>query len=727
MKIQFVTRDPNSIFYKVFIIIFLIAVTLSVYWQVKDHQFINFDDDYYVTSNSHILTGLNIENIKWAFFSTYASNWHPITWISHMIDIKYFGMNPGMHHLVNVTFHILNTILLFIILNKMTGAMWRSAFVSALFALHPMHVESVAWISERKDVLSTLFWMLTMLAYYSYTRNRNVSRYMLTILFFGIGLMSKPMMVTLPFALLLLDFWPLNREGLISPAQDNGAICDTINIKVLFKLIIEKIPLIVLTLFACGITFYAQSTSGSVASTSFAFRIQNVIISYVIYLWKLIWPLKLAVFYPYPREFNMLMVLICLLFLITVTSIILIYARKLPFLATGWFWYLGTLVPVIGFVKVGDQSMADRYTYIPYIGIFIIVAWGIPDLISRMSQKKFILPGSIIIVLTVLSLRTWFQIAYWKDDVSLFSHCLEVNSDNYVALVHLAGGFVEQGKSEKAIYYFQKELSIHPTDPFALNGLGRLYNKLGQYDKSIQLYTKEIRYYPKDVNPNFDLGTIYAAKGDLDKAIKQFSYVVKLDPKYALAYYNLGTISLQKQEINKAIEYCTSALRLNYNDKDSHCLLGVALMKQERIDDAISHFSEALRIDPHFKEARDYLASAVLIKKVDENIVRLEQDKVIEPNNPDVLQKLAVIYARKGENSKALDNLYNLAKIQPNNPNGYYNIACVYAKEGNVNLSVEWLKKSIDKGFKDWDLLKKDKDLDNIRNTAFINELIKNH
>ena len=296
MKIQFVIRDPNSIFYKVFIIIFLIAVTLSVYWQVKDHQFINFDDPYYVTSNSHVLTGLNIENIKWAFFSTYASNWHPITWISHMLDIQLFGMNPGMHHLVNVTFHILNTILLFIILNKMTGAMWRSAFVSALFALHPMHVESVAWISERKDVLSTLFWMLTMLAYYSYTRNRKVSRYMFTILFFGIGLMSKPMMVTLPFALLLLDFWPLNREGLISPSPDNGAICDSINIKVLFKLIIEKIPLIVLTLFACGITFYAQSTSGSVSSTSFAFRIQNVIISYVIYLWMLIWPLKIAVF-----------------------------------------------------------------------------------------------------------------------------------------------------------------------------------------------------------------------------------------------------------------------------------------------------------------------------------------------------------------------------------------------------------------------------------------------
>ena len=728
--------NSRSLCFEVLICLLLTLAIFIVYWQVIGFDFINYDDPDYIINNHSIGHGINLESIKWAFSSIgYAANWHPITWISHMLDIQLFGMNPGMHHLVNVTFHILNTILLFIILNKMTGAMWRSAFVSALFALHPMHVESVVWISERKDVLSTFFWMLTMLAYHWYVMNKTISRYLLVALLFGLGLMAKPMLVTLPFVLLLLDFWPLRRNELsfrliATDSKHEQHIWSTINLHGALLLILEKTPLIVMAIIAGSETFYAQWVVGAVNSLGqvpLGMRVQNAITSYVAYLWKMIWPMHLSVFYPYPWHFNIAVVASCLIFLTVVTFTVLIIGKRMPYLATGWLWYLGTLVPVIGIIKVGAQSMADRYTYIPYIGIFIILAWGIPDLISRMSQKKFILPGSIIIVLTVLSLRTWFQIAYWKDSVSLFSHCVEVKSDNYVALVHLAMAFADQGKSEKAIYYFQKDLRIHPDNPGALDGLGRLYNKLGQYDKSIQFYTEEIRYYPKDVNPNFDLGTIYAAKGDLEKAIKQFSYVLKLDPKYALAYYNLGAISLQKREINKAIEYCTSALKLNYNDKDSHCLLGVALMRQERIDDAISHFSEALRIDPHFKEARDNLASAVHIKKVDENIVRLEQDKVIEPNDPDVLQKLAVFYAKKGENLKALDNLYNLAKIQPNNPNGYYNIACVYAKEGNVNLSIKWLKKSIDKGFHNWDLIKNDQDLANIRNTPFVNELMKNH
>jgi len=718
---------------EIFVLLFLISTIFTLYWQVLGFPFTYMDDPTYVIKNTHVQKGISLDSIAWAFSFKHGENlnWHPLTWISHMLDYQLFGLNPGMHHISNVFYHTLNTILLFLSLRWMTNSVWKSAFVAALFALHPVNVDSVVWIAERKNLLSTTFWMLTIISYFYYTRKPNTISYLLIIFTFCLGMLAKTMLMTLPFVLLLLDYWPLGRLKPPRSGKDNQQWASFFHDAA--RLFIEKIPLIILTLTFIYATMLSLKYSAQISANQnfpMHLKIQNAIVSYLIYMGKMVWPKDLCIFYPFPEFIPLWKPIVSIVALLFITAMALLKSRKYPYLIVGWLWFLGALVPVLGIIQAGLwPAIGERWAYVPYIGLFVIIAWGIPDLFSHIPQKKIIFTGAVIVVLTLLTLRTLFQIGYWKDDVTLFSHCIKINPDNNVAQTNLGNIYAFQGKSEEAFHHFHEALRIHPNDVFALDGLARLYNKMGQYDKSIQFYKEEIGYHPKDVNlyfnSNFDLGTVYAAKGDLEKAIKQFSYVISLNPDYALAYYNLGIISVQRQDMSKATEYFSLALKLNNEDKDSHCSLGAVLMKQGRIDDAINQFNEALRIDPHFKEARNYLASAGLIKKkVDENIVKLEQDKVREPNNPDVLQKLAVLYAKKGENSKALDNLKRLVEIQPANPNGYYNIACVYAKEGNVNLSIEWLKKSLDKGFKDWNLLKTDKDLDNIRTSHFYKDLI---
>lgn len=716
----------------VLIILFLVASVPIVYWQVHGFQFISLDDPLYVTNNNQVHKGLSLESIAWAFSLSKqgeVTNWHPLTWISHMMDYQLFGLNAGMHHLVNVLLHIVNAILLYLVLRWMTGSVWKSAFVASIFALHPVNVDSVAWIAERKNLLSTTFWMLTLITYFFYTKKQNVLMYLLAIGAFCLGSLAKPMLITLPFVLLLLDYWPLGRLK-IPQFSDDKATWSSFKHNAL-HLILEKIPFLILSVIFIYATILSLKYSGTIMAsdlTPMDLKVKNAIVSYLVYMGKMFWPKDLSIFYPFPDIIPMWQVMGSILTLILISALALINYRKYPYFIVGWLWFIGTLVPVLGIIQAGLwPAIGERWAYIPYIGLFIIMAWSIPDLLVQMKHGTTIMIGSAIVVLMALGLRTWFQVGYWKDDFSLFSHCIQLNSDNYVAQVNLAIAYAIHGDSEKAMYHFQEALRIHPNDVLALDGLGRLYNKLGQHDKAIHFYSEEVRYNPKDIKANLELGSIYAAKGDTDDAIKQFSYVISLDPHHALAYYNLGVISAKKGEVNKAIGYLSSALKLNPNDADSHCTIGIVLMNQGKVNDAISHFKEALRIDPNFHEAQNYLASALsYTKRADDDVVKLEQLRLKEPDNPDALQKLAVLYANMGEDAKALDMLFRLVKIQPGNPNGYYNIACIYAKEGKVDGSVDWLKKSIDKGFKDWNLLKKDNDLANIRSTQFYKDLIIN-
>ena len=416
---EFIVKHLN-----ILVCLFLVIATLAVYWQVQNHNFVNYDDNLYIYNNRHVQSGLTIENIIWAFTDgTLISNyWHPLTWISHILDFQLYGMNAGGHHLTSLLFHIANTLLLFLVINKMTGHLWRSAFIAALFALHPLHVESVAWISERKDVLSTFFGLLTMLVYAYYAERPGLSRYFLVLLFFVMGLMSKPMLVTLPFVLLLMDYWPLGRLQL-------GQAINPSSIKIkktsASLLIGEKIPLFVLSAIASIAAYFTQSIGGTVTSMNLDLiniRIPNALVSYVSYIGKMIWPNRLGVFYPHPGILPIWQVIGAGTLLVSLSVLFFRWGRKFPYLPVGWFWYIGTCVPIIGIVQIGSFAMADRYTYVPLIGLFIIIAYGIPELVAQWRYRKIWFATLTTAFFMILMTTTWKQVGYWENSITLFEH-----------------------------------------------------------------------------------------------------------------------------------------------------------------------------------------------------------------------------------------------------------------------------------------------------------------
>jgi tetratricopeptide (TPR) repeat protein len=528
----------------------LVILTVITFWSLKDCGFINFDDDVYVYENSYVQSGLNWHSIGQAFSSELvkkSSNWHPVTWLSLMLDYQIFGLNPFGYHLINLLFHVINTILLFLILRRMTKKLWPSAFVAALFAIHPLHVESVAWIAERKDVLSTFFWMLTMGAYSYYVENRGFRRYFFVLLFFVLGLMAKPMLVTLPFVLLLLDYWPLQRFGEIKPdhkvhaevfksvisdkqkkkAKKKQSAKESLEVKkpdepeykwsLIYSLLWEKVPLFVLLILSSIVTYIAGQKAGAVASIE-AFpvivRIGNAFVSYIAYIGKIIWPSNLAVFYPHPERLILWQVLGSVLLLIAITVVVIWRAKKFPYLAMGWLWYTGTLVPVIGIVQVGAQAMADRYTYISTIGLFIIVVWGMPLLFQRLEIRKKILFSVAIAVLCMVAVSTWMQCGYWENSITLFNHTLQVTTDNYVAHNNLGLALSDKGISKEAIDNFNEAIIINPKYSKAFNNRGNVYSKLGQYQLAIEDFNQAIRIKPDYAEAYNNQGGVYLLQGN---------------------------------------------------------------------------------------------------------------------------------------------------------------------------------------------------------------------
>ncbi|MGA1825343.1 MAG: tetratricopeptide repeat protein [bacterium] len=539
----------------------LIISVLGVYWQVKNHAFLNYDDTMYVTQNYYVQTGLTLEGIAWAFTTAHASNWHPLTWISHMMDCELYGMNPGRHHFTNVYFHLMNTILLFFIFLKMTGCLWRSGFIAALFALHPLHVESVAWVAERKDVISTFFLMLTLGAYIWYCEHPDVQRYLLVLLFFSMGLMAKPMLVTLPFVLLLLDYWPLGR---LRPAE---AISDNESSRWAFSLwrLWEKIPLFILSALSSVVTFLVQRSGKAVVpleSCPVTSRIANALVSYVRYIGKMICPCNLSIIYPYTSSLKAWQVAVSCLFLFSVTVLIILAREKYPYLLVGWFWYLGMLVPVIGIVQVGVQSMADRYTYVPLIGLFIIIAWGVPEITLRMQHRErlFIILASLL--LPALMAMTWMQAGYWSDDILLFEHALDVTVDNYSAHNYLGFAYYRQGNSKAAIKHYSRALDIKSDYGEAHNNLGIALEREGRIKDAVKHYFEALRIDPDFASPHGNLGVVFARQGNYTQAIAHFKEALRINPEYINVHYNLGLALAQQGNINDAIAHLQEALRL---------------------------------------------------------------------------------------------------------------------------------------------------------------------
>lgn len=542
------------------VIILLITVTAAVYWQVRDHEYVYYDDRDYVVENRHVQSGLTMKGLRWAFTSTYASNWHPLTWLSHMADWQAFEDAPAGPHLVNLALHILNSVLLLLLLHRMTGGFWQSAFVAALFALHPLHVESVAWVAERKDVLSTLFFMFTLLSYARYAEQPNASRYLATLLCFLLGLMAKPMLVTLPFVLLLLDLWPLKRLDLSSFRWGGGQSQG----RLLVRLVLEKTPFFLFALLSSIVTLIAQrSAMASIDHLPLADRIGNAMISYAGYIMKMVWPSNLSVFYPLTLEYEPWRLAGAVVLLIAVSVWAVWQSRKRPYLLVGWMWYVGTLVPVIGIVQVGSQAMADRYTYIPLIGIFLMATWTLSDAISRWPRFRTAAAVSGVLLLTVFSGLTWAQAGYWKDSYTLFSRCASLSKDNYVAEHALGMALAKLGRDDDAAAHILTAIRLHPNDARAYNDLGLLLARRGDRDGALQQFFEAVRIAPDNLDFRYELGVALVDAGRLDEAIKQYFVVLRDEPDHEKARVNIGVAFALKGDLNEAAKHFSKALELN--------------------------------------------------------------------------------------------------------------------------------------------------------------------
>jgi len=657
-------NEESNKYQVIFICLALASATFIVYAQTLHHEFVNFDDDKYVTENPNVRGGLTVRSIKWAFTATEAANWHPLTWLSHIIDYQFFGLNPKWHHLVNLLFHIANALLLFWVLKYATGALWQSVFVAAAFAFHPLHVESVAWIAERKDVLSTMFWLLTMAAYVRYVRGGGVKWYMVTLFSFALGLMAKPMLVTLPFVLLLLDYWPLNRlKTQDSRLQTKKLSIVDCRLSIFFgirHLIFEKLPFFVLSAVSSVVTFFVQRSAGAVSSLeklSLDNRIANALVSYLSYIGKMMYPAHLGVLYPY-RHIGLFVwqPAAAIFTLAFITVVIIYYSRRYRYLFVGWLWYLGTLVPVIGLVQVGDQAMADRYTYVPLTGLFIIAAWGLPELLAGWRYRKAALCISAATVLFVLSICTYHQLRYWRNNITLFEHTLAVTEDNSKIQNNLGNVLASMGRSDEAIGHYNEALRIRPNYIEAHYNLAKALQSQGRIDEAVSHFNEALSIKPDYAEAHINLGITLKSQGKLDEAISHYREALKIKPDSAEAYYNLGNALKSAGRLDEAVSNYEKALQLNPNDAEICNNMGSVLQSQGKLDDAISYYRRSVSIDPNYAAAHNNLGNALAkAGRLDEAIVQIERAAALTKyQNAAILNTLSAAYAAKGRFSEAI-------------------------------------------------------------------------
>jgi tetratricopeptide (TPR) repeat protein len=648
----------------------LALTTFIVYERVRNYDFVSYDDVGYVYGNQHVRAGLTAAGVKWAFTTTDTGNWHPLTWLSLMLDCQLFGIKPGWNHMINVLFHVANTLLLFIVLRRMTGALWRSAFVAALFALHPLHVESVAWIAERKDVLSGFFWMLTMLAYVRYTERTGIKRYLLMLLFFALGLMAKPMLVTLPFVLLLLDYWPLGR--LKWAAKDRGEnISNSRRFSSVFHLVAEKLPLFALSAASSAAVYIAQQKGGTMTSMEvlpLGFRVINAATSYLDYVVKIFYPANLAVLYPYPKTFRMSAVIILL---VGIAALFIFLARRRPWVTVGSLWYLGTLVPVIGIVQVGSQATADRYTYLPSIGIFIAVAWGAAEITARWKYQKIVLGALAALVLSALFVCTRVQVGYWKNDFTLYKHALEVTTNNSYMHERYATALEGQGKLGQAVYHYEQALQISPGMYWVYTKLGLIFLGQGKTNEAIEYFEKTLQLKPDYPIALNNLGVLLADQGKTDEAESNFEKAIRAEPDYLRSYYNMGKLKNRQKEYAQAVEYLEAALQKNPDWPEVCSALAEDYLIMGNAKQAAKYWRRVLELDPNDIKTLNNLAW-LLATAEDPNLqdpadAVTYAEKIFKLTGsyqqPVLLDTLAAAYAAAGNFPKAVKTAEQALKL----------------------------------------------------------------
>ena len=683
--------------WKISICLILAMVTTAVYFPLRHYEFVNYDDDVYVTLNPHLRNGLNREAVDWSFAAglIYSSPnvdyWRPLSYLSHALDIELFGFDPGGHHLMSLAMHVAATISLFWVLNLMTGALWRSAFVAALFALHPLHVESVAWIAERKDVLSGLFFILTLGAYTQYSGQPfTMSRYLLVLGLFGLALMSKPIVVTLPFVMLLLDYWPLGRVtgDKWRGTSENREKPSTLNPQ-LSTLLLEKLPFFLLAIGSGIFAVHSQKAVGAASlldQESLFVRMGNALVSYTAYLLNLFWPVKLAVFYPYPTALPVWPVAGAVVLLAGITLLVLAAARRCPWLPVGWLWYLGMLLPVIGILQVGAQARADRYTYLSFIGLFLMITWTVGDLCPPWRQRKLVLGAAMAIVLAILTVCTSVQVSYWRDSESLWTHTLACTSDNFVGHNNLGNALLQKGNVDEAIVHYQMALQIKPDFAETHNNLGNALCQKGRVDEAIVYYQKALQINPDDAEVCYNFGNALLKSGRVDEAIANYQRAVRLNPNYAEAHNNLGNALLKMGDVAEAINQFQATLKIKPDSAEACYNIGNALLTMGGVDEAIAYYEKALRIKPDYAEACNQLGTTLLkTDNVDEAIAYYQKALKIKPNNAEVCYNLANALIQKGSLDEAMVHYQEALQIKPDYAEAHINLGNALLQKGSVN------------------------------------------
>jgi len=629
----------------------LAAITFAVFGQTLHHQFIDFDDNEYVYDNPMVSQGLTSKGIVWAFSRFHSSNWHALTWLSHMLDCQLYGLNPGGHHLTNVLLHTATVIVLFLVLQQMTGAIWRSAFVAAVFAIHPLRVESVAWVAERKDVLSGLFFVLAIGAYVRYVRHPGSwGSYGLVMLLFVLGLLSKPMLVTLPLILLLLDYWPLRR----------------LESRKLSGLVMEKLPLFAISAAACAVTLLAQHKAiHSNAALPPLMRCLNAVMACMIYLRQMFWPVGLSVFYPYPRDGLSLWELITAGTLVVgLSAAVVWWRRKRPWILMGWLWYLVMLLPVLGIVQVGAQAHADRYTYLPQIGIYMALTWVVAEWGAKGQTNRLVFGGLMASVIAVLMFCAWKQTAYWKDSETLWYHALACTTRNDMAHLNLGHALLQEGKVDEAIAHYQIALEISPGYPEAHNDLGSALRKTGKVDEAIAHFEQALQTRPDFAEAHNNLGNALGQEGKADEAIAQYQQALQIKPDFAEAHHDLGNELTKTGRVDDAITQYEQAVEIKPDFATAHYNLGNLLAQKGRTAEAITHFQKALQIEPDNPSIQNNLAwllatSAEASLRNGNRAVELAEQANTRTGgkNPLILHTLAAAFAETGRFGDARESI----------------------------------------------------------------------
>lgn len=695
------------------ICLLLAMLTLAAFWPVLHNGFVNYDDPEYVTENPHIRTGLTGANVHWAFINQHGGNWHPLTSISHMLDVQLFGLRANWHHGINLLFHTINVVLLFLLLEQLTGRRWPSASVAALFAVHPLHVESVAWVAERKDVLSTFFFLLTLGAYVKYVSSRTRREqkkseinpktqigkfyYCLALVLFALGLMSKPMLVTLPLLMLLLDFWPLRRLQSANHNAQPAKPWPQNSTSPIPRLVLEKLPFFALAAVSSVLTIWAQRKAGTLSSLEalpLDFRISNALVSWVRYLSKTIWPTRLAVFYPPPNAWPIEIVAGAAILVLGVTVFVIWFAKKAPELAVGWFWFLCTLVPVIGIVQVGRQAMADRYAYIPSIGLFVAVVWVVADWMARQPATKPWIVAAELMVLASCAGLTWRQATYWRDTASLFEHAIAVTGDNAVAENNLGVSLLKADKLSEAEPHFTNAVRIKGNYPEALVNLGLCRERAGSTNEAVGFYERAVRVQPT-APAYYNLANVLSKEGDLDKAENTFRAALQLKPEFVEALYNFGALLAKEGRVDEAAAKYSEALKLQPDSADMHLSFGALLASQQKWNEAITEFKAALRSDPSNGDAEFNLAAAHQAKGDLAEAARCYAEASrMRPNDVQARENLGILLLDMGKPNEAVVCFQEVLRLKPD-AKTHYELALAFDGSGLPEKAVSEYREAV--------------------------------